>query len=98
MYRYFTIIAMSVLFILAFSGCKDDKPSQNQTNTSVDKNSDTKTDKNDGKKDEVDGKGKNIKLAVKPADLVKAIGKPGKFKILYYHLGICITCQEIIAM
>ena len=97
MIRYFIVIAMSVLIFLAFSGCKDDKPSQNQTNTSISKNTDTKTDKAEEKKVEKTEKTLEIKLAVKPADLEKVIGKPGKFKILYYHLGICCTCQEIIA-
>ena len=97
MIKYFIVIPMSVLFILAFSGCGKDAPVKSDADKEVKDKEVEKVKKNVVDKVEVPEKTEEIKLAVKPADLEKAIGKPGKFKILYYHGGICIPCQKIIA-
>ncbi|MCD4657671.1 MAG: hypothetical protein K8S87_09020 [Planctomycetes bacterium] len=108
MLKYLAIFGFLVLFILTFSGCGKDAPVKTlpDKSTEKDKTDDDNSDDNNTtekvEKIEVDNvevpeKTEEIKLLVKHEDLVKAIGEPGIFKIMYYHLGICITCQEIIA-
>jgi len=83
-----------ILFVFAISGCREEFMTKNTpADVTGDKTADTKDEGKDSETKEP-AETKVPKISASPEDIEKIVGKPGKFKIMYYHLGECYTCQE----